>query len=99
MISVTETMDGAPAGTATFLAEVEARLREVLQDEHLFAGAAPTLLESAARHACLAEGPKRIRPRLALLFGRAVEAPLSGLLEVAVAGELLHEGSLLHDDV
>jgi heptaprenyl diphosphate synthase len=40
-----------------------------------------------------------VRPRLVEMLGRAVGAPPSALVDVAVAAELIHSGSLLHDDV
>lgn len=60
--------------------------------------AAPTLL-AAARDLCIAGGGKRVRPRLTFYFGQACGAPFEGLVDVGVAGELIHAGSLLHDDV
>jgi octaprenyl-diphosphate synthase len=44
-------------------------------------------------------GGKRARPMLVRLFGDAVGVPEAPLVEVAVAAELIHSASLLHDDV
>ncbi len=63
------------------------------------------LLRSAAEHLCAAQarspGAKRVRPRLVWAFGRCMERvpEEEGLLRVAVAAELIHSASLLHDDV
>jgi geranylgeranyl pyrophosphate synthase len=77
-----------------FLTEIERRL-----DQAFTVGAASSVLEEAARHVCLAEGAKRSRPRLVQLFAKAVGAPIQVAVDIAVAGELIHAASLLHDDV
>jgi octaprenyl-diphosphate synthase len=56
-------------------------------------------LERAGRHLLLAPRAKRARPRLVLRLGRVAGADEDALLDVAVAAELLHNASLLHDDV
>jgi geranylgeranyl diphosphate synthase type II len=55
-------------------------------------------LEEAMRYSLLAGG-KRIRPVLALATGRALGADPVGLLPAAVAIELIHTYSLIHDDL
>ncbi len=57
------------------------------------------LLQEAARHLCLAPGAKRARPLLSILFAEITGAPLQPMTQVAVAVELIHSASLLHDDV
>jgi len=57
------------------------------------------VLAHAARHICFGEKAKRARPRLVYFFGQAVGAPEDGLADVAIAVELMHTASLLHDDV
>lgn len=47
----------------------------------------------------LLAGGKRVRPRLCHIFGTLVDAPAEQLASAAVAAELIHAGSLLHDDV
>ncbi|GAC1659063.1 MAG: polyprenyl synthetase family protein [Vulcanimicrobiaceae bacterium] len=42
---------------------------------------------------------KRLRPRLLLTAAQEMGAPLEGALEAAVAIELLHNYSLIHDDI
>ncbi len=56
-----------------------------------------TLME-AARHLCL-NGGKRARPMLVKIFGDTLGVPDSKLVDAAVAAELIHASSLLHDDV
>lgn len=81
-----------------FLAAVEEQLRRVLKGFGPDADASSEMLMGAARHLCFSGG-KRARPRLALYYGQAVGAPEAGLVDVAVAAELIHAASLLHDDV
>lgn len=59
------------------------------------------LLSSAAGHLCLGQGGKRVRPRLVWAFAHCLpRVPAAdALIDVAVAGEMIHSGSLLHDDV
>ncbi len=60
-------------------------------------GSAPTL--SAPAHHLLAAGGKRVRPLLICLLGRALDQPFSKLAPCAVAAELVHTATLLHDDI
>jgi geranylgeranyl pyrophosphate synthase len=76
-----------------FLGRVEKRLSEALDGTD-----APPLLE-AARHLILAAGAKRVRPLLVLHSGRIFREDDPSWLDVAVAAELIHSASLLHDDV
>lgn len=46
-----------------------------------------------------AAGGKRLRPSLAFLAGRLLDAPPETAMRVALAVELLHSASLLHDDL
>ena len=55
-------------------------------------------LMSAARHLCLKAG-KRARPMLVKIFGDTLGVSETKLVEAAVAAELIHASSLLHDDV
>src|SRR5947207_11516936 len=81
-----------------FLADVERSLERSLEPEHAAPGE-PSVLRDAARRLSVASGAKRVRPRLCAFFGEAVGAPEEGLIDLAVAAELIHAGSLLHDDV
>lgn len=85
--------------TTALLEEVEIQLRRALETDPLLDEVDGGDLLAAARQLCLADGAKRVRPRLVLLFGHAVEAPPAGMVDVGVASELIHAGSLLHDDV
>lgn len=79
-----------------------ARVEQALAAELTSTVATPAgggLLPAAERHLCLADGAKRARPRLCLLFGEAAGAPEDGVVDAAVAVELVHSASLLHDDV
>ena len=62
------------------------------------ASAAPGALHAAMRH-LLFPGGKRLRPALALAAAEAVGAPPERALPVAVAVELVHTYSLIHDDL
>ena len=59
---------------------------------------APGSLIEAARHLCLGGG-KRARPLLVKIFGDTLGVPETKLVDAAVAAELIHAASLLHDDV
>jgi octaprenyl-diphosphate synthase len=54
---------------------------------------------TAGRHLCVGGGGKRIRPLMVRYFSQACDAGGEGVLNVAVASELVHSASLLHDDV
>jgi geranylgeranyl pyrophosphate synthase len=60
-------------------------------------GSAPRLAGPA--HHLLAAGGKRVRPLLISLLARALDVPFSRLAPCAVAAELVHTATLLHDDV
>jgi geranylgeranyl diphosphate synthase type II len=60
--------------------------------------AEPAPLHAAMRH-LLFPGGKRLRPTLALAAAEAVGAPPERALPVAVAVELVHTYSLIHDDL
>jgi geranylgeranyl pyrophosphate synthase len=62
------------------------------------ADAPPGVLHAAMRHV-LFPGGKRLRPALALAAAEAVGAPPECALPVAVAVELIHTYSLIHDDL
>ncbi len=83
-----------------FIDDVEALLRRALEAEPPLVASDTRLLLEAARHLCLAGGAKRARPWLVQAFGEAVgAAEEDDLVNVAVAAELIHGASLLHDDV
>jgi geranylgeranyl pyrophosphate synthase len=78
-----------------FLGQVEAQILEQLGGEK---PKPEDTLMSAARHLCLGAG-KRARPMLMKIFGDTLGVPEARLIDPAVAAELIHASSLLHDDV
>lgn len=81
----------SPAPLAVFRLELERALARELTGVGV--------LEDAARPLVLSAQSKRARPMVAHLVGRAVGARPERVLDVAVAVELVHAASLLHDDV
>jgi len=73
------------------LQEVEQLLRHQADDDH------PDL--RAALEHLLSSGGKRIRPTLALLTGQMLGGPHDKLVTLAAAVELLHNATLVHDDL
>ncbi len=90
-------IDTTPEALA-FLEGTEARLKAVLTAGGAEVSHSDTLL-NAGRHLCVGSGGKRLRPMMVHLFGLAAGAPEGALQHVAVAAELVHSASLLHDDV
>ena len=84
---------------ADFLSGVEERLGRVLEDGDAGPDVKGDTLMEAARHLCLGAGSKRARPLLVRLFGGTVGVAPERLVDVAVAAEMIHSASLLHDDV
>lgn len=70
---------------------IEKKLEETIQTESL-------LLKQASMHT-LQAGGKRIRPVFVLLAGKFGNYDINVIKNVAVALELIHMGSLVHDDV
>jgi heptaprenyl diphosphate synthase len=73
------------------LKEIENELQETIKSEH-------TLLQEASLHT-LQAGGKRLRPVFVLLAGKLGQYELGSIKNVAVALELIHMASLVHDDV
>ncbi|MGY0504093.1 (2E,6E)-farnesyl diphosphate synthase [Luteimonas sp. e5] len=82
------------ARLAAWQARIEAALERVLPP----ASEEPTRLHAAMRHAALAGG-KRIRPLLVHATGNAFGAADDALDDAALAVELIHCYSLVHDDL
>ncbi|MBN2085390.1 MAG: polyprenyl synthetase family protein [Anaerolineales bacterium] len=59
----------------------------------------PAAPVAAALERLLAAGGKRLRPALALLFGRMLHAPEEPLFHLAAALEIVHTATLIHDDL
>jgi len=81
-----------------FVEQVERRLAEALGSTAADGGGQVVLLD-AARHLCLADRAKRARPRFVHRLGAALGVDEEALVDVAVAAEMMHAASLLHDDV
>ena len=79
---------------AGWRSRVEAALDQRLPDP----AHAPVRLHAAMRHAALAGG-KRVRPLLVYATGTALGASEEDLVHAAVAVELIHCYSLVHDDL
>ncbi|ABC80154.1 polyprenyl synthetase family protein [Anaeromyxobacter dehalogenans] len=73
------------------LLELEAQLTRATED-------AEAKLQAAARH-LVSAGGKRIRPMVTLLACGACGGEMRGAVPYAVAAELTHSATLLHDDV
>ena len=80
------------AWAARHLAEVETAL------ETWVPAAAPAGLGEAMRYGVL-DGGKRLRPLLVLAACEAVQGDREAALRAAVAVELIHAYSLIHDDM
>jgi octaprenyl-diphosphate synthase len=76
---------------AESLAELELQLRAATSD-------AEEKLRAAARH-LVSAGGKRIRPMVTLLAAGACGGEMRAAIPYAVAAELTHSATLLHDDV
>lgn len=94
-------MDSAP-----LLAAVDERLRDRLEGSlgrrrglSPLPGAPDETFMRAASHLLLAPGAKRARPWLCSKLAALVGLEGSAVIEVALAVELIHSASLLHDDV
>lgn len=83
--------------TKRLLAEIEKEVEALDWQVNDRFGTAPRLAEPA--HHLLAAGGKRVRPLLICLLGRALDLPFTSLSRCAVAAELVHTATLLHDDV
>jgi len=84
--------------TRAYLRERLPQVERALEAALPPAEAPPRVLHSAMRHV-LFPGGKRLRPALALAAAEAVGAPPERALPVAVAVELIHTYSLIHDDL
>ncbi|HMP08436.1 MAG TPA: polyprenyl synthetase family protein [Lacipirellulaceae bacterium] len=73
---------------------IDAALREAAE----FGRGCPAELAEAIRYALLAPG-KRLRPHLVLLAAEACEGSVDAALPAAVAVEMVHAYSLVHDDL
>ncbi|MBA2664002.1 MAG: polyprenyl synthetase family protein [Bradymonadaceae bacterium] len=75
----------------------ERRLQDALDSFPL--NREPRILQEAARHLCLLGSAKRVRPRVVFAVAQALGLAEEHAMEIAVAAELVHAASLVHDDV
>lgn len=78
--------------------EVQADLQQVEAELLRQVDAPDPVLSQAARHLVQAGG-KRLRPAFAILAARCCGASLERILPLAVALEMIHMATLVHDDV
>jgi geranylgeranyl pyrophosphate synthase len=77
--------------------ELKALVEEALEQHELW----PALhgQRDSAHYAAVEMGGKRIRPVISLAVGEALEAPTEQVMAAALALELVHNFSLVHDDL
>ena len=88
----------ASADFAAWMHSIQADVEQALADTLPAADAAPQRLHEAMRYAVLGGG-KRVRPLLVFAAGVLFNAPASALSRAAVAVEMIHAYSLVHDDL
>jgi octaprenyl-diphosphate synthase len=82
----------------SFLEKVEQRVRATLDQDLLLGREKPQILQTAARHIAFSGG-KRMRSRLIYFYGQILGLEEQALVDIALAVELIHTASLLHDDI
>jgi geranylgeranyl pyrophosphate synthase len=77
--------------------ELKGLVEEALESHELW----PALhgQSESARYGLVEMGGKRIRPVISLAVGEALEAPVEQVMPAALALELVHNFSLVHDDL
>lgn len=78
--------------------QINSDLQRVEKELHRFVETDYPILDESAIH-LLDAGGKRLRPAFALLAGKFYGYPIEKLLPVAMALELIHMATLVHDDV
>jgi heptaprenyl diphosphate synthase len=89
----------APATTATSLFAPVAHDLAAVEDAIQHVADVDSLLLGSALRLILSAGGKRLRPALAVFSARLHENALDRRVSLAVAAELLHTATLVHDDV
>lgn len=84
--------------SAKFFADIRADLKKVEMELDKYINTSSDLLNETSRHLLFAGG-KRLRPAFAILTGKMYKCPLERLLPLAVALEMIHMATLVHDDV
>lgn len=92
-------MDQLELAQREFLDAVEVCIASALAQHDEVHPNSALLLNSVGRHLCVTPNAKRIRPLLTFWYGVALGIDTSTLVNAAVACELIHSASLLHDDV
>lgn len=82
-----------------FLQAVDHRLRAVLTPHTEKLPHSAEILSAAGRYLCLENSAKRARPLLVLYFSQCLALEPMQMVDAAVAAELIHAASLMHDDV
>lgn len=85
-------------GLEVLFREINDDLEEVERELAKFVDTSETLLSETSAH-LLNAGGKRLRPAFALFAGKFHNYNMDNLLPLAVALELIHMASLVHDDV
>lgn len=83
--------------TKRLIGEIEKEVENLNWQVNDRFGTAPRLAGPA--HHLLAAGGKRVRPLLVALLARALDTSFDRLSPCAVAAELVHTATLLHDDI
>lgn len=83
--------------TKRLMLEMEAAVKSLDWDLRDPTRAIPRI-ELPARHLLFAGG-KRVRPLLVCLLAKALDTPIAKVEKCAVAAELVHTATLLHDDI
>lgn len=91
-------MNSAAVDFSTLVAPYRQRVDERLDYYTQFEDGCPASLAAAIRYMLLAPG-KRIRPVLSLLAAEACGGAMEPVLPAAVAVEMIHTYSLIHDDL
>lgn len=83
-----------------FVGLMEERLTQVLcpKGNDALAKGAGRLMD-VGRHLCVADNAKRVRPLFMFWLSHGLHDASVRMIDAAIAGELLHSASLLHDDV
>lgn len=87
------------AKALAFLQKIEDELSMVEEELQRIISEAGVPVLAEASNQLLSAGGKRLRPAFAILSGRVVNGEPSALVPLAVALELIHMATLVHDDV
>jgi geranylgeranyl diphosphate synthase type II len=88
----------APSDGMSGIDDLRPVIDSALEDACVFGEGCPDSLAEAIRYALLAPG-KRLRPALVLMAAEAVHGSIADALPGAVAVEMVHAYSLIHDDL